>query len=349
MEHATVKSNAIGDNVPKAVHQKLLQRFVYLLITFIGFLLIGFAAYVRSMSKESWVPELCFPLGVALSAPGILSYLYRRYLVEDIKAELKEPAEKFGVEAVKIVEQAASQVAKLHREQFSEYQEDAQRLIAQYERQSDLLHSARRADLYGLYFSRKEALPHFLRFLTEEHDDVLVVGSSLRGLLQEHDRRYQETRDLLQRMPSRVTVRFLLTHPRVADMRAQQENRRPKDIGEEIIKSLKILIDKWGVPRQRIKLYLGTPTCFGIKTTAAMLLNCYPYMKEALASPCLIVLKDGDFYREFEESHFKAWESALAAPVPDQLQELEDRLDEFAKRVDDLMLPDSGRGGAPGI
>jgi hypothetical protein len=189
-----------------------------------------------------------------------------------------------------------------------------------------------------VYSTRRDALANFSQYIVEEPYAIMVIGSSLLGLLQEPDREYEEIREnLLQRKDSGVKLRFLLTHPQVADLRAQQENRRPKDIGMEIIKSLRILLDDWRIPRENVKLYQGTPTCFGIKSGRGMLLNFYPYMKEAYVSPCLIVLKGGYFYDQFNESHFKAWTSEMAQATPNNLSELEEQLDDYAKQVKLLM------------
>ena len=43
------------------------------------------------------------------------------------------------------------------------------------------------------------------------------------------------------------------------------------------------------VPPQNVRLYLGTPTCFAIKTTRQMLINPYPYISVSFDSPCLHV------------------------------------------------------------
>lgn len=128
-----------------------------------------------------------------------------------------------------------------------------------------------------------------------------------------------------------------MTHPKIADLRAQQENRRYQEIGNEIIISLEILLNNWLVKSDSIKLYQGTPTCFGIRTGAAMLINPYPYMKEAYASPCLIALKRGYFYDSFDNTHFHAWNSAMAQSVPSNLQTLRDSLSQYESSITQLL------------
>jgi hypothetical protein len=202
----------------------------------------------------------------------------------------------------------------------------------------ELLKSAHEAKLAGIYVSRAAALQAFLPFIEEERNEIIVAGSSLRGLLQEDEAEYANARDLLKRKAkSGVRVRFLLTHPMIADLRAKQEGRNPTDIGKEIVESLDTLTGQdWNVAKGSIKLYMGTPTCFGIKTSMAALLNPYPFMREAFASPCLIVRKGGYFYESFHVSHFRAWTSALALPAPTQLSDLRQELGAYSDAVQKL-------------
>ena len=332
MEREAVRADLIVDNMPNSMTGKGPQKLVYLVISAFGLTLIALGIHDRALHQGIWVGDLCITLGVAVAAPGLLSYLYRRYLLDDVTAELQKPAEDFKNQALKKIDEAAGAV-------FERLQDKTESLVTRYEAGIELLGTVKSAGIYRVCPTRREAFSTFRQFVAEEPRDVLIIGSSLRGLLQEPDNEYDEIRKLLlQRRDSRVQLRFLLTHPKVADLRAQQENRRPKDIGLEIIGSLRILIDDWKIPRDDIKLYQGTPTCFGIKTGKAMLLNMYPYMKEAYASPCLIVLKEGYCYDAFDASHFKAWSSATAQAVPSSLSQLEDRLDEFAVRTHSLMM-----------
>ncbi len=90
-----------------------------------------------------------------------------------------------------------------------------------------------------------------------------------------------------------------------------------------MVSSLRAL-KSWNVPPSHVRLYLGTPTCFVIKTTRAMLINPYPYVSVSYESPCLLVESSesasgvaGYFFEEFNDRHLRAWDTELAVPVRD--------------------------------
>ncbi len=276
MEPTVVRSDAVTDNQPQVIQRPSSQKLAYLAIMVVGGISIGAGVYARYLEGLTWLPEVCIAAGVAVMAPGILSYLYRRYMLEEIKIELSEPAREFKDEASRLIQEAIGDVTEGYRHEIA------------------LLRAARKAGLDAVFISRNEALEAFMPYLEEEKHDILIVGSSLRGLLQEDDQEYEHARRVLKRRKDEgVRVRFLVTHPRVADLRARQENRDFTDIGTETMDSIEILVDTWGILPKDIKLYMGTPTCFGVKTSRAMLLNPYPFMKEAYASPCWIARKPG--------------------------------------------------------
>lgn len=339
MEHPA--TDPVADTMPSGFLDKENKgplTFIFLLLTSIGVLLICFGAYVRWKAGQSWVPELCLGFGVAIGAPGILTYLYRRYLFDDIKAEMIRPTREFKEDALSIVRDVSKVAVKEATDTFQEIQAATKKVIGSYETEIYLLQSMRTAGVRGVYSTRSEALLAFVDFVKGEKDRIMIIGSSLRGLLQEADPEYTQTRDLLlQKKNDGIKMQFLLTHPKVADLRAHQEGRPLKAIGREIIKSLRILLHDWHVLPGEVKLYVGTPTCFGIKTGDAMLLNFYPYMQESLASPCLIVLKGSYFYNAFDRSHFGAWKSVIAQSVPVDLSQLEAKLDEYDQNVRELI------------
>jgi hypothetical protein len=73
-----------------------------------------------------------------------------------------------------------------------------------------------------------------------------------------------------------------------------------------------------------------------------MLLNTYPYMMEAFDSPCMIVQKAGYFYERFHSSHFKAWATEIALPLPDKLEGLMEALSSYAESARNLRAQAEG-------
>jgi len=315
MEPQAIRTDPVLDNRP-AHSGSGTQKLVYLLLLSIGLTLIAVGAYIRWLENHKWLPEVCIALGVAIAAPGALSYLYRKYMLEEIKLELQKPALDFKEAAVGMMGMAIAEVTSTYRVEL------------------ELLRSAQRAGIRGVYASRGEALQAFMGAMEAERHEIMIVGSSLRGLLQEYDNEYERARELLKRkVADRVRVRLLLTHPVVADLRARQEDRNLKDIGREIVESLTLLLKDWKVSPTHLRLYVGTPTVFAIKTGDAMLLNTYPYMKEAVASPCMIVARPGYIYDRYLDDHFRAWNSAMAIEPPADPAELLRQLDRYAEQV----------------
>ena len=320
MEPQIVRADPVLDNRPEPSGSGGAQRLVYVLLWTIGLILIGLGAYARWTEQHSWLPEVCIALGVAVATPGALSYLYRKYMLEDIKLELQKPAIEFKQAAVDMIDEALAQVTHTYRAELK------------------LLQSAREAGIQGVFVSRSEALSAFMPAIENERYEIMVVGSSLRGLLQDLDNEYQLARQALKhKVAEGLRLRFLLTHPVVADLRARQEDRNFKDIGREIVESITVLRNEWKVDRGNVRLYVGTPTVFGIKTSDAMLLNTYPYMKEAVASPCQIVTKPGYMYDRYQDSHFQAWKSAMTVEAPHDPTELLRELDHYAEQVQKLL------------
>jgi len=202
-------------------------------------------------------------------------------------------------------------------------QNQIETILKAYSDEIAVIRSVRQAGLIDISKRRAVALKDFTRIIGEETESIMIIGSSLKGLLQREE--YREIAEKLKfklGFSPRPEIRFLLTHPIIADLRAKQEGIAPGQIVKEIIRSLEIL-NEWGVKASNIKLYLGTPTCFAIRTSNAMLLNPYPYMSTSYDSPCLLFEHASSsspeslcyFYDEFSARHFGAWETELSVPI----------------------------------
>ncbi|MEM8527731.1 MAG: hypothetical protein AAGG68_24025 [Bacteroidota bacterium] len=227
------------------------------------------------------------------------------------------------------------------------FKEDLSKILKRYSMEISLLQAVRNAGVIGLYRRRESAIQAFSSHIDEESKEIMIVGSSLKGLLQKEE--YSDIADKIKfkKNAANVRIRFLLTHPIVADFRANQENRRPTEIGVEIIQSLKIL-QNWGIPPNWVRLYLGTPTCFAIKTTRHMLINPYPYISVSFESPCIILehhldggaTRQSYFFEEFAGRHFGAWDTGLSVHIKDYnttINECQEKLQEYADNVDQLL------------
>ena len=217
-------------------------------------------------------------------------------------------------------------------------------VLRQYSDEIELLKEVKHAGVFGIYKRRPAAIKSFARDIDEEMSEIMVVGSSLKGLLQKDE--YKEVAEKLRfKIAHKTDVKFMLTHPIVADFRSNQENRKPTEIGDEVLSSLRTL-QSWDVEPSRVKLYLGTPTCFGIKTTKRMIINPYPYISVSYDSPCLLLQHSsvdgapGYFFDEFSSRHFGAWDTGLAVPVhsfDETIQFCGSKLNDWANNVSDLI------------
>lgn len=302
------------------------QKLVFLLLAFGGLLLICFGVYVRSLENNNWIPEVCIAVGIAITTPGILSWLYRRFMLDEIKLEIQKPAQDFKDTAEKMICEATQNIVDVYRKEI------------------ELIKSSTVAGLAGIYSTRQSGIEAFLPYLDDERREILIVGSSLKGLLKDENDEYIKARELLKRKKDenpKMKLRFLFTHPIVADLRADQENRPRTEIGKEIIESIELLLTQWKISPLHIKVYVGTPTSFGIKTSQGMLLNPYPYMKEAYASPCFIIEKSGFIFTHFEQSHFNAWNSNMAKPIKNDLDIYRENLESYSHIIGEIYKQDS--------
>jgi hypothetical protein len=263
--------------------------------------------------------------GISMAPAAIVAALFRVFLFKEVQYQLTQP----------VIDDVNQRLAPKIMEQISE-------LVAEYHAEIDVLKDLEEAGVIRPYRRRELALKDFASAIDTETDEIMIIGSSLKGLLIKE--KYREIADKLKfKMDNKVRVKFLLTHPVIADLRAGQENRQFTEIGSEIIESLQIL-QKWQVPVEDVRLYKGTPTCFAIKTSSKMLLNPYPYGGVSYDSPCIIVETSAEnpsyFYDEFDKSHFSTWETNFSARIynyNDTVSELKQNLKIYADGVEKML------------
>jgi len=260
--------------------------------------------------------------GVAMAPSAVVAQLFRVFLFQEVRYELTHP----------VLNEVRDRLGP-------EIKREIRSIVQDYRNEIAMLHSLREAGTMHPYRTRVTALHSFAAAIEGEKQEILVIGSSLKGLLRKEE--YKPTADKLRLKQSEgVPVKFLLTHPMIADLRARQEGRSSSEIGKEIIESLETLRE-WKIPPENVRLYRGTPTCFAIKTEKQMLLNPYPYGEEAYNSPCLIVeISDENqsyFYHEFDQSHFGAWDTKVADKITDYdetISQLQRDLGKYAASID---------------
>jgi hypothetical protein len=151
-----------------------------------------------------------------------------------------------------------------------------------------LFAASQKVGIETAYENRKTALCGNSTFSPRLATDkkLIVVGSSLLGL-----RMYilSLPEILCSRVERGYETKFMLTHPCFSSFRESQEGRGPGQIRTEIDQTVKLLKDSGLDVNKSLRFYCGTPTCFAIITSEAMLLNPYPYQTEAFKSFCLEV------------------------------------------------------------
>lgn len=270
------------------------QTFALTLLFMLGtvFILIGIYAI-----KDKNFSMVITSIGITIGPSALLAQLYRVFFFDEIKLELNKPLRQMNG-MLELISDLGELVKPLKDEVL-------------------LLKQATENGLLNIYPNRAVAIKKFINDFDSEKEEIMIIGSSLRGLLQDEEYLWFKEK-LASKVKSpafpNLKILFLLTHPCVADLRGRLETRDATEIGEDIIDSLNIL-HGMGVPTDNIRLYKGTPTIFGIKTKYRMLINPYPYKSQGMDSPCLILAEGKGLFESYREKHFKAWNSVFAERI----------------------------------
>lgn len=278
-----------------------------LVLTFLGIALI----YIGSRQTSQFAHDLAMGVGIATGPAALVALLFRMFLLDDIEREFAAPLTR---EVRRAIDAAVPRQVTA--------------LLEDYRAEIDDIGALRRGGMLRSFPNRKEAIADFVDRcnLPPKLPALVVVGSSLKGVLPDE---YSPFAELVQRDPG--AVKFVLTHPVVADLRARQEGRRLTAIGEEIVDRLRLL-ERIGVPATNVYLYRGAPTCFSIMCPELkiMLLNPYPYEAVAWDAPCLLVRWDegkGYLYESFRVHHFGRIEARSV---------MTEQLDDLTRSADEL-------------
>ncbi len=298
--------------------------FALILLFLLGicFIVIGTALF-----KQGSLPNVIFiGSGISMAPAAVVAALFRVFLFKEVQYQLTHP----------ILDEVRESLGPEIRDEVTD-------LTKEYRNEIAMLKSLKEAGVLCPYRRREIALQNFGSAIDSEQSEIMVIGSSLKGLLQME--KYKEIAEKLKLKitTGNVRVKFLLTHPMVADLRAGQEARQITEIGKEIVASLRVL-KEWGVPPENVRLYKGTPTIFAIKTGQRMFLNPYPYGAVAYDSPSFIVGTTDHmasyFYDAFDASHFGAWETNAVEKIltfDATIKDLESKLGRYADMVAQLL------------
>ena len=166
--------------------------------------------------------------------------------------------------------------------------------------------------LVGIHKNRLDAIEHyFFDVIRNESNGIDIVGSTIFGLKGYRARTFDEIMLLLQEKKERdgFQLRILLTHWDFISFRQEQEKTDKNFMRYVIAKELKEaveLIREKGMEKC-LKFYRGSPTCFTIiaEGQKLMLVNPYPYQKEAYNSWCTVFRDSiGGVYADFKKAHF---------------------------------------------
>ena len=295
---------------------------VLLVLFGISLIIIGTALFTQGSLPN----VILVGSGISMAPAAVVAALFRVFLFKEVQYQLTHP----------ILDEVKKRLGP-------EIKDEVTSLIVQYRNEISTLQALKEAGVLCPFRRREMALKNFTSAIDSETSEIMIIGSSLKGLLQMD--KYKEISEKLKfKMTSgNVRVKFLLTHPVVADLRAGQEARQATDIGKEIIASLRVL-KEWGVPPENVRLYKGTPTIFAIKTTQYMFLNPYPYGAVAFDSPSFIIgtthQHTSYFYDAFDAFHFGAWDTNAVERIfnfDQTIKDLESKLSTYAKMVSDLL------------
>jgi hypothetical protein len=296
------------DTVPQSVDQPntagVLSRIRELLVWFfiiLGLLLI----FISLLPLPPDAQTIVRGFGLSLFPAGLVTVILSRYVFSITETALRANlAATVGTGMESIVSGV-----KVEMESFS-----------------PLFASAALRGVDDILLTRAEALTKFAPFIAQEvgaaTDDkpgrVWIVCSSLKGLLDMAADDFDGPR-ALGGAAKRCDLRILMTDPEIADARANQECRAPGEIPAEVEMNLAFL-KRIGVSRKSVRFYPGTPTVFAIATTDRMLLNPYPYQKEAFRCFSMLVHKtlceDRDIFHQYLTWHFEQpWANAIPVPA----------------------------------
>jgi hypothetical protein len=309
-------------------HILLIQRNRELLIwvfIIVGVILAAIS-FIPSFSTE--IQTILRSFGLSLAPAGVVTVVLSRYASSITEALLRETVETTIRERLQqdmkqlniTVSTGMDKVATTVNDGVTQIERDMQRL-------SPLFFAAGKLGLENVHLNRNLALDQFAWFLDaeiqkaqrSEHARVWIVSSSIKGFLEATSEHFDGRKMMAQLAHCNCDIRIMMTDPKVADLRAKQERRKDGEIPMEVQMNLAYL-KRIGVKRESVRFYSGTPTVFAVATTDRMLLNPYPYQREAFRCFSMIVQHtnnpEADIYTQYLRYHFEEpWQRTMEIPT----------------------------------
>ena len=306
--------NSRGRYIVRRLYELLVG---FLIVVGLGLILVSFVLPVGGTR------DVVRGVGLSLFPAGVVAFLLSRFAASITEMLLRETVETTIRDRLR---EDMKGIESTVNRGLNQIDEDMKKL-------SPLFISSSKLGLENLHLTRAEALENFAWFLDAEAQKaergeparVWIVSSSIKGFLEAAAEKFDGRRMMERIVSCNCELRIMMTDPKIANLRAKQEERAEGEIPSEIKMNLAYL-KRIGVRRESVKFYSGTPTVFAVATTDRMLLNPYPYQTEAFRCFSLIVYKtlnpNADIYHQYLRYHFEEpWERATEIPL-DEWNEL---------------------------
>ena len=281
--------------IPKKALYGFTVLYVMSIVIAIAFCIIGYRIY----NNHQAMAGALYSIAAALGPVALLGLIYDNLL----KNSLKEAA-------LTSFDELSQNVCQRSINELSNQNSKIEDLTMRLMHISDV-------GLVAALPERRHSFKYIEDAILSENKEIFIVGTSFRGLIWPgpgEEKLMEAIKDRIEK--SDCKVKFLLTHPAFAHLRQSLEGIQRREnfhIAQEILETVKIL-KVAGVSHNDIRFVKGTPTIFGIMTSNLMLLNPYPYQRQAYTSVTLVLDSNNgnsQVYRAFEQSHFRGvWDGS---------------------------------------
>lgn len=306
-------------------HHPLAGATVLYVMSFLGAVVLAAVGFVIFGTHPA-LADLLYAIAAALGPVALIGIIYDQLLKDALR------------DAALLSFDHVSE--RVFRKSIAELKEQRVKI----EDQTDRMLHISDVGLVAAFRERFPAFPRITTAIRAEECEIYIVGTSFLGLLRPE---VHGQRELLEAIKDRIQapqcqVRFLLTHPAFAHLRQSLEGVQRREgfhIAQEILETV-VLLRELGVPYKDVRFVKGTPTVFGIMTSRLMLLNPYPYQRQAYTSVTFLLDSNhgesdparglNAVFRAYDDAHFRGvWEGnnvdKLRGYDPVHIQEVFDK------------------------